>query len=162
MFSVDASYAVHSNSRSHSGLHVTLGGENDNDPRYGGPIWCRSLVQRLVSQSSFESEINAVHQMNESYIVMRSLMSDFGFDQSDPSILLQDNQATIGVLIRGSNFKGRAKHVNVRVHVAHQLQEAGAIVIVWVKSEDMQADALTKNMHGPTGAKSNERLQHDY
>jgi hypothetical protein len=53
-------------------------------PHYGGPIVVRSHVQKLVTLSSCEAELNAVHQYQHQFHYLRSLMTDFGFDQSLP------------------------------------------------------------------------------
>ena len=42
-FYIDASYAIHPNARSHSGLVVSLG------DKYGSPILGRSIVKKLVA-----------------------------------------------------------------------------------------------------------------
>jgi hypothetical protein len=146
-FHVDAAYSIHANARSHSGLYVTLGGEELNPPGIGGPIFCRSVTQKLVTLSSFEAELNAVHQNVTHIPLFRSLMADLGFDQSGPSILFQDNQATILVIQRGQTFKGRSKHIDVRYFYIKELIDAGVIRVVYCPTALMLADALSKNMH---------------
>ena len=146
-FSVDASYALHSNARSHSGLHITLGNGTLPARGYGGPIVVRSHVQRLVACSSFEAEINAVHQYRHYYVMFRSLLADFGFDQSSPSIIFQDNEASILVLNRGPTTSGRTKFIDVRVfHITDCIRE-GLYQLVYCPTDDMPADPATKPLH---------------
>ena len=146
IFSCDASYAVYPNSRSQSGLHLTLGADIVDPlvPVTGGPIWCRSSVQRLIATSSFEAEINSLHNARDFIITMRSLMSDFGFDQVLPSLVLEDNMAVIQVLHQGERFRGRASHINVRVHAFAQLLEAGVVEVLHCPTDIMLADMFTK------------------
>ena len=160
VFSIDASYAIHPNARSHSGLHVSLCDGNPPEPGFGGAIFCRSTVQKLVTLSSFEAELNAVHQNVHYFSLFRSLMSCFGFDQSKPSLLLQDNQATILALQDGKKFRGRSKHIDVRVYLAHELQQAGVIRTVHQNTGNMLADALTKPMSSLAHAHLLRRLQY--
>ena len=48
---IDASYGVHADGKSHSGLDITMG---------HGPVLCRSAKQKIVTKSSTESELVAV------------------------------------------------------------------------------------------------------
>jgi len=146
-FYVDAAYAIHANARSHSGLYVTLGGDDYDATNIGGPIFARSVSQKVVTLSSFESELTAVHQNIMSVTMFRSIMSDLGFDQSGPSLLMQDNQATILVIKRGQEFRGRSKHIDVRYFYITELINSGVIKVVYVPTDEMIADALSKNFH---------------
>jgi hypothetical protein len=110
--------------------------------------------------SSFEAELNAVHQNVHYFGLFRSLMSCFGFDQSEPSLLLQDNQATILALQNGQKFRGRSKHIDVRVYLAHEMQQAGVIRTMHQDTDDMLADALTKPMSSIANAHLLRRLQY--
>jgi hypothetical protein len=162
VFSIDASYAIHPNSRSHSGLYVTLGGVPTKSPHAGGPVWCRSIIQRLVSYSSYEAEITSLHQSRELILYLRELLSDFGFDQDEPSLVLEDNMACISAINQGERFRGRATHVNVRVHGFAQLIEAGAVEIVYCPTEIMLADGLTKPFCARSQLPLLFRLMNDY
>jgi hypothetical protein len=162
VFSIDASYAIHPNSRSHSGLYVTLGGVPTSTPFAGGPVWCRSIIQRLVSYSSYEAEITSLHQSRDLIIYLRELLSDFGFDQDEPSLVLEDNMASISAINQGERFRGRATHVNVRVHGFAQLIEAGAVEIVYCPTEIMLADGLTKPFFTRSHLPLLFRLLNDY
>jgi hypothetical protein len=146
IFSVDAAYAIHGNSRSHTGVFVTLGGESTDDEFPGGCVYARSSVQRTVSTSSFESELNALHATRDLIMFLRCLMSEFGFDQVEPSLVLEDNQAVITSIAQGDRFRGRSTHINVRVHAFAQMIEAGVVELVYCPTEIMLADPLTKSM----------------
>jgi hypothetical protein len=162
IFSIDASYAIHANSRSHSGFFLTLGGDDTLELGYGGPIFCRSTVQKLVANSSFESEVNAVHQ-NISYVApLRSFMSELNFDQEQPSLLLQDNQATIHTLVNGPSLNSRAAHVRMRINNIHEYVVGGELEVRYAKSEDMVADALTKCHSATSHTSSLQRLLNNF
>ena len=139
---------IHPNCRSHSGLHVTLG--NDEQlPRspYGGPIAVLSHVQRFVASSSTEAEIIAVFVYHQHMLALRCLMMHLGFDQQTPSIIHQDNQAAITILTRGSLDKESTRHLQMRIARIHELVTDGIIKFIYCSSEDMQADAPTKPLH---------------
>jgi hypothetical protein len=142
----DASYAIHERARSQSAMHLTLGIDGLPPPGFGGPILVKCNIQKLVATSSFEAELNARHQYRDYIIFFRSILSDLGFDQSDPSIILQDNEAAILTLERGQVFKGRSKFIDVRVFHSTDLVEAGVIKFVKVHTDLMPADPATKPM----------------
>jgi hypothetical protein len=48
---IDASYAVHRDAKSHTGVVITL---------VGGAIYCKSSKQKVVSKSSTEAELIGV------------------------------------------------------------------------------------------------------
>ena len=107
---------------------------------------CRSNPQRLVACSSFEAELNAVHFYRGLVITLRSLLSDFGIDQVAPSLLLQDNGATLLSLRRGQVFHGRSTHIDMRYFYQNQLQHDGVVTFEWCPTLDMDADPMTKPM----------------
>jgi hypothetical protein len=146
-FYVDAAYAIHANARSHSGMYVTLGGDDYDPSSIAGPIFARSVSQKLVTLSSFEAELNAVHQNVMFITLFRSILSDLGFDQAKPSLLMQDNQATILVINRGQEFRGRSKHIDVRYFYITELIQSGVIKVVYCPTNEMIADGLSKNIH---------------
>jgi len=161
IFSIDASFAVHTNGRSHSGLHVTLGTDGSPPDHYGGPIVVRSHVQKLVTLSSCEAELNAVHQYQHQFHYLRSLMVDFGFDQTLPSIVLQDNAATITLLNRGDSTNVRNAHFKVRIHFSKQLITNNTIILQWCPTDIMPADPPSKPMHALVDMPKLLRLTND-
>jgi hypothetical protein len=142
VFSVDASYAIHQNGRSHTGFCVSL--SDGKNISYGGPIHCKSVVQKLVTLSSFEAELNAVHQNVGYYYFFRHMLSELGFDQTYPSVLFQDNQATMHVINNGPSSQSRSRHMNVRVGNLNQLVSWGVISVQYQSTDLMIADVLTK------------------
>ena len=162
IFSIDASYAIHHNSRSHSGFHLTLGGDEPLELGYGGPIFCRSTVQKLVANSSFEAEVNAVHQ-NISYVSpLRMFMSELNFDQEQPSLLLQDNQATIHTFVNGPSLNSRAAHVRMRINNVKEYQDGGELEVRYDESGNMTSDPLTKCKSAVADAYCLQRLLNNY
>ena len=152
-FYIDASYAIHPNARSHTGLVVSLG------KKYGGPFFARSTVQKLVTLSSYEAELNGVHQNVYWFHLYRNVMSELGYPQTEPSVLYQDNQATILTLNRGNSFKGRSKHIDVRFYYLTDLIREKVIRVEYLPTEEMIADPLTKHKHSLADEPEMKRLQ---
>ena len=66
---------------------------------------------------------------------------------SSPSVIFQDNEASILVLTRGPTHSGRTKFIDVRVfHITDCIRE-GLYSLVYCPTDDMPADPATKPMH---------------
>jgi len=136
----DASYAVHTNGRSHSG-GIIMCGTN------GGVIYARSNKQKLVSLSSTEAEIIAVNDILMRGIQIQSLLVEMGV-KSTNIILFQDNLSTINLLTKSSKNSFKSKHINVRFFFTRDLIKEGRLRIQHCPTEDMKADILTKPLIG--------------
>jgi hypothetical protein len=101
----DASYAFHTNARSHSGGIVTCGTN-------GGVIYAKSTKQKLVTLSSTEAEIVAVHDVLMRGIQVNNILIELG-EKIKPIKLLQDNMSTICLLTKISVNSIKSKHINV-------------------------------------------------
>ena len=156
LFSIDASYATHANGRSHTGFCVSLC--DGVDLTYGGPIHAKSVVQKLVTLSSFEAELNAIHQCVGYFYALRLMLSELGFDQDSPSILLQDNQATIQVINNGPSLQSRSRHVTVRISNLKQLVDWAVLVVKYQSTDLMISDALTKSFSSRAALQFLKRL----
>ena len=155
VFAIDASYNILPGARSQSGLHVTLcdilPSSYDLDTSLQtseyGPMIFRCIKQKLVATSSFEAELNAVHEFRDLVIMLRLMMSEFGFNQDQPSVILQDNGATLLTLRRGGRvFHGRSQAIDMRYFKQHEYQIDGIVVFGRSASDDISADPLTKPM----------------
>jgi hypothetical protein len=153
VFAIDASYNILPRARSQSGLHVTLCElpssydlDTSLDTSEYGPMIFRSTKQKLVATSSFEAELNAVHEYRDLVLLLRLLLSEFGVNQDEPSVLLQDNGATLLTLRRGRVFHGRSQAIDMRYFKQHEYQVDGIVVFGRSSSDDIAADPLTKPM----------------
>ena len=136
----DASYAVHSDRKSHSGYTLHIG-------RNSGSLYSFSKKQPVVALSSTEAEFVASAEAAKMIVWARLLLHDLGFPQQSPTILYQDNQSTIKLLTDDS-YRARSKHIDVRFHFIRELVNERILEPVYLPTEDMTADILTKTL-GP-------------
>lgn len=162
VFSIDAAYNLMPKSRSAAGMHVTLASisdKHDLDVSFQssdtGSVFFRSNILKPVSASSFEAELNAVHLYRGWVLIARQLLASFGINQDEPSLLLQDNGATLLSLRRGRVFHGRSSAIDMRYYKQSEYQFDGIIVFGRSSSDDIAADPLTKPM---TSAKDQPKL----
>jgi len=138
---VDASYAVHEDAKSHSGTVITAGLER------GSPVFVRSRKQKLVSRSSTEAELIALHDASPQVTWTRQLLEELGHTQG-PATIFQDNKSTIFMAERGSGNFNRTRHIAVRYFSIKQLIDDKTVAIHYLPTGQMKADPLTKPITG--------------
>jgi hypothetical protein len=149
---VDSSYAVHSDAKGHSGRFVSLGME-------GGPVYVKSIKQKLVSRSSTESELIGLTDAVSDVLWLRKILRFLGYGKDTPGIIFQDNTSTIFMSEQGRAGKtGNAKHIDVRYFFVKQHLDNGDLTLRHLPTEDMIADILTKPLQGMMFYKLREKL----
>lgn len=135
----DASYGVHADFKSQTGLYITLG---------GGPIYAGSSKQKLVSKSSTESELIALSDSSSHIIWAKQFLSEQTGQKNLPAIIYEDNMSTISILRPESTLSQRTKHINIRYFFLKDRQQKGDVVIKHMPTDNMIADFLTKPLQG--------------
>ena len=157
--SADASYGVHADGKSHSGLCVGFKGCDTVPNSF---FMFSSGKQSIVTTSSCEAELVCANA-GASYLVWTAQLLE-GFGLSGPAATLcrnadsttyaheildapelrQDNQSTIRLIDRGrGNFKN-TRHIRVRYYYIRDLVLSGEVVVRWCSSAETVSDLLTK------------------
>lgn len=134
----DASYATHCDAKSHSGAVLALG------TRKIAAVYVRSVKQKLVSRSSTEAELIALHDILPQVLWLRRLLADLGYPPSAPTVVYQDNKSTIILGNKGNANKGKTKHMEVRYFFLKEKIDDKSIVLEYLPTEAMLADFYTK------------------
>ena len=77
------------------------------------------------------------------------LLERMGFAHASPTPVYEDNTACIEW---GNNVIGgreRAKHIDIRKHLAHEVIQNGEMLLVRVPTASQLADIFTKGLHYP-------------
>jgi hypothetical protein len=135
---VDASFAVHADMKSHTGIVVTFG---------GGGIYFRSTKQKLNTTSSTESELVAVTDAMPSLVFVRECLIHQGYDMG-PATLYQDNLSTIKLIENGRSNSERTHHINIRYFFVKDRVDGKEVRLQYMSTDDMIADILTKPLQG--------------
>jgi hypothetical protein len=135
---VDASFAVHPNMRSHSGIVVTL---------CRGPFYAKSSKQKLMTKSSTEAELVAISDAMGQVIWTKNFLEAQGYNLP-PIKLLEDNMSTIALVKNGKSNSSRTRHIAIRYFFVSDKVENGDIDIEYMPTESMLADILTKPLQG--------------
>ncbi len=109
----------------------------------GAAISWFSKLQSSVALSSAEAEYMAVCAAAQEATHLRMLMHEIHYEQAEPTIIYEDNQACIHSIDNPVTSK-LTKHIAIRYHFVRDLVLARVIKMVYLPTTSMVADALTK------------------
>lgn len=95
-----------------------------------------------------EAEYMAASVATQQTIWLRNLFTELNFQQHESSTLFLDNRSAIH-LASDPQFHNRSKHIDIRHHFVRERQDDGTINIVWIPTEEMAANILTKSLPRP-------------
>jgi len=136
--SVDASYGTHPDGKSHTGKIISLG---------GATVAAGSSKQRIVTKSSTEAELVGLSDSVGDGIGAAEFLRSLGYSVK-PVVFRQDNQSTIRMAENGLSSSRRTRHINVRYFFIKERIETGEVKVVYLPTEEMVADLLTKPLQG--------------
>jgi hypothetical protein len=110
----------------------------------GVPISWKSKAQPLVTLSSSEAEYVAASELLKEIKYTMQILDSIGVKVDTPVRIYIDNTGAIQMARNNTSYCA-TRHVNVRFHFVREYQEEGKIELVFVRSEDNDADILTKN-----------------
>ena len=108
-----------------------------------GPVTWTSRVQKTVARSSTEAEYMALSEACSEIAWLTSLQKEIGYSQSAPVPLVSDNQGGIFLAVNPAHDR-RLKHVDIRYHFIREYVESNRVDIVYISTDEMIADILTK------------------
>lgn len=100
--------------------------------------------QASVALSTCEAEYLALSDASQEVIWMRRLLKEIGQVVKGPTTLRSDNVAAISWATGRKTIFKRSKHIDVRVHFIRDLVTQQQVHVVYVPSEENDADLLTK------------------
>jgi hypothetical protein len=148
-WSVDASFAIHNDMRSHTGALLSLG---------QGALMSMSSKQKINTKSSTEAELVGVDDaMN--FVVwiqlfigeqLKTVSKDSALSKlMSETIILQDNTSTIQLENNGKQSSTkRTRHINIRYFYVTSKVKDGSVRIVYCPTKEMVSDYLTKPLQG--------------
>jgi len=145
---VDASFMCHRDMRGHTGYAIFA------DSIGSAGVVYRSVKQTTVANSSTEAEVIALHDLVQHLLWVQGIYDSLGVDYEKPSIIHDDNEATIKLNSSPIvNFSGRSKYIARKYFSVYEHVENGKVILRWCGTDDMIADFLTKAIIGNKFAK---------
>ena len=134
---IDASFGVHADGKSHTGVVITLG---------SGPILTKSSKQKIVTKSSTEAELVALTDSVPLINTIRNFIIAQGYVIPAAQVF-QDNMGTIAIVTHRTPVH-RTRYFRIRYFYLLEQIESGEIVITYLPTLEMVADILTKPLQG--------------
>jgi hypothetical protein len=134
---IDAAFGCHDDGKSHTGVLITIG---------SGPVFVRSVKQKIVTKSSTEAELVALSDEAGTLLHVKEFISEQGY--SVDLVIAQDNQSTISLINENKQGSMRTKHINVRYFWLRERIRNNELKILYVPTGAMFADILTKPLQG--------------
>lgn len=106
-------------------------------------ICWQSKRQPIVALSSTEAEYIALSSTTCEIVWLLQLVNELQNNSAREVILCCDNQSAIK-LSQSDAYRPRSKHIDIRYHRIRELIEAKTIKCIYVSTNDMAADSLTK------------------
>ena len=139
IFSIDASYAVHPDGKSHTGMTMKMG---------EGAITSLSRKQKLVTRSSTEAELVAVDDCMTQVLWTKYFLEEQGYP-TKATVILQDNSSAIKLEKNGHKSMGqRSRHINNRYFFITDQIAKGNVRVEYCPTDDMESDYMTKPCQG--------------
>jgi hypothetical protein len=110
----------------------------------GAPIAWRSKSMKSVTLSTTEAEYVATSEVVKELIFAKQLVESIGLKVKLPMVTKVDNVGAI-YLTQNPSTSQRTKHIDVRYHFVREFVEAGVVKVEFIKSEENEADIMTKN-----------------
>ena len=136
---IDASYGVHNSGKSHTGCVIVIG--------EGGPVYCKSSKQKIVTKSSTEAELVALSDSASQALHVRLFLIAQGHEVG-PAILHQDNTSCMALVRRGGPSSERSRHISIRYFWVAERVSMGEATVEHLGTEHMYANLLTKPVQG--------------
>jgi hypothetical protein len=113
----------------------------------GSPIEWESRKQQSVALSSMEAEYVSMSSAAKEVVYMRNLISEIGFPEivKNPTMLHVDNLSAIQFL-KNPVYHAKSKHIDIKVHHVREIYQSGQMEVLYINTNDMIADIMTKSL----------------
>ena len=136
---VDASFAVHEDMRSRTGMHTSLG---------KGTIHGTSVKQKINTGSSAEAELVGVADTLPKILWIRYFMENQGYPVEDV-LVHQDNESAMLLETNGMRSVGKgSRHVKIKYFLIADNIKAKDMKVLHCPTGEMTADFYTKPLQG--------------
>ena len=136
---IDASFAVHEDMKSRTGMYMSLGA----DTIHGG-----SVKQKINMPSSTHAELVAVSDALPKMLWCRYFMEAQNYTMEDVYVY-QDNQSAILLEKNGAQSIGKgSRHVKIKYFFITDKVKSKELSIIYCPTKQMVADFFTKPLQG--------------
>ena len=109
----------------------------------------KSGLQKLIALSTTAAEIISLMDAVTDLVAARRLLKEMGYEQLQPTQVMEDNQPAIALVRDQARMEGATKHTDMRHLKLRELQSQGLFKIEYCRTTNMMADIFTKNLPAP-------------
>ena len=135
---IDASFAVHPDVKSHTGVCISLG---------TGCFYAKSTGQKINTTSSCQAELVAAAKGRQQSIYSAYFIEEQGY--LIPMVIVhQDNMSAIKLIENGRSSSELTRHIEIGYYWLKDLVSGGLIHVIYCPTREMLADIFTKPLQG--------------
>ena len=101
--------------------------------------------QQALALSSTEADYRAAVNASQEALWLRQILSEFRFEQQQPTPLWCDNQSAIN-LSKYPVLHQHSKHIEIHMHFIRNLVHDRVIEVLYCPTDDQVADIFTKSL----------------
>jgi hypothetical protein len=131
---VDAAYALHNDSKSHSGVVIYVGETL---------VYVSSKKQKCMSKSPSEAELIALTDNLRLVELFQEFMQFLTGMELPVPVIYQDCTAVVTLVTKGGGM-ARTKHFRARIHLGRESVQDKRVIVEYLKAEEMIADGFSK------------------
>ena len=135
---MDAAFALHFDSKLHSGVMVLVGGT---------VIYVSSRKQKCIAKSPTEAELVGFTDNLGLVELFHEFVSFLLGRETPVPIVFQDCTAVISLVTIGGGIT-RTKHMRARKNLGKEMVDAKRILVRYINTKEMMADGLSKILEG--------------
>jgi hypothetical protein len=147
----DAAFLTHADSKSHSGIHFTLGKET-------GVFHARSQKQKMATLSSTEADVYAAIKHAKNAIFFRDVLPELTYQQLEPTTLFIDNKKAIALSKPLTGDHRKVRHFKARLKFLIEQVELQVLKLEHLVGTIHSSDILSKPKSRPGHEKNTFEL----
>jgi hypothetical protein len=131
---MDAAYALHNDSKPHTGVVINLGETL---------VYVSSKKQKCMSKSPTKVELIGLTDNLGLVELFHEFIEFLMMKKIDPLTIYQDCNAVVSLVTKGGG-QTRIKHLRARVNLGKEMVDERRVVVKHICAEDMEADGFSK------------------
>jgi hypothetical protein len=131
---VDAAYAIHNDSKSHSGVIIYVGQTL---------AYVSSRKQKCMSKSPTEAELIALTDNVGLVELFKEFVEFLTMQNIETPIVYEDCNAVVSLVTLGGGVT-RTKHLRARMHLGKEMVDEKRLKVIYKKGDEMLADGFSK------------------
>jgi len=145
---VDTAYAIHNDSKSHTGVIIYVGGTL---------VYVSSKKQKCISKSPTEAKLIGLTDNLGLIELFHEFVEVVTMKKVKPLTIYQDCNAVVMLVTKGGG-QTRTKHLRARMNLGKEMVDEKRVIVKYIRNEDMDADGFSKPYDPADHKKFKEKL----